>query len=105
MDSVRVQEVEGEKWETAYGDQSPFIDKEGIVWFQIDWFKKFLDTQKEWEMDSNQTHSFIQRIFKKNALGGESRKENKRCFFIKKEYFEELEELEPKDMKGPEIPY
>ena len=56
-------------------------------------------------MDSNQTHSFIHRIFKKNTLGGESRKENKRCFFIQKDYFEELEELEPKDMKGPEIPY
>ena len=38
-------------------------------------------------------------------MGGEGRKENKRCFFIKKDYFEELEELEPKDMKGPEIPY
>jgi len=105
LDSVKVQEVEGEKWETAYGDQSSFIDKEGTVWFQIDWFKKFLDTQKEWEMDSNQTHSFIHRIFKKNTMGGEGRKENKRCFFIKKDYFEELEELEPKDMKGPEIPY
>ena len=105
LDSVKVEEVEGEKWETAYGDQSPFIDKEGTVWFQIDWFKKFLDTQKEWEMDSNQTHSFIQRIFKKNTLGGDSRKENKRCFFIEKDYFEELEALDPKDMKGPEIPY
>ena len=105
LDGVKVQETEGEEWETAYGDQSPFIDKEGTVWFQIDWFKKFLDTQKEWEMDSNQTHSFIHRIFKKNTLGGEGRKENKRCFFIQKDYFEELEELEPKDMKGPEIPY
>jgi len=105
LDSVKVEENEGEKWETAYGDQSPFIDKDGTVWFQIDWFKKFLDTQKEWEMDSNQTHSFIHRTFKKNTLGGEGRKENKRCFSIKKDYFEELEELEPKDMKGPEIPY
>ena len=105
LDGVKVQEIEDEKWETAYGDRSPFIDRDGTVWFQIDWFKTFLDTQKEWEMDSNQTHSFIQRTFKKNTMGGEGRKENKRCFFIKKDYFEELEELEPKDMKGPEIPY
>jgi len=38
-------------------------------------------------------------------MGGDGRKDNKRCFFIKKAYFEELEDLEPKDMKGPEIPY
>ena len=45
------------------------------------------------------------RISKKNKLGGKDRKEDKRCFFIKKEYFEEPEELDTKDMKGPEIPY
>jgi len=60
---------------------------------------------REWNMSSNQTYSFIKEVFKKNKLGGPDRKEDKRCFFIKKEYFEEPEELDTKDMKGPEIPY
>ena len=50
--------------------------------------QKYLDTQKEWTMSSNETHSFIKGIFKKNELGGEGRKEDKRCFFIKKEALE-----------------
>ena len=29
LDGVKVQEIEDEKWETAYGDRSPFIDKDG----------------------------------------------------------------------------
>ena len=102
---IKVEENENGEWKTAYQDKSPFIDKNETVWFQIDWFKTHLDTQKEWNMSSNQTYSFIKEVFKKNELGGEERKENKRCFFIKKEYFEEPEELDIKDMKGPEIPY
>ena len=102
---IKVEESENGEWKTAYQDQSPFVDNEGTVWFQIDWFKKHLDTQKEWTMLSNQTHSFIKGVFKKNKLGGEGRKEDKRCFFIKKDYFEELEELDTKEMKGAEIPY
>jgi len=105
LDMIKVEESEDGKWQTAYQDQSPFIDNEGTVWFQIDWFKKYLDTQKEWQMLSNETYSFINSIFDKNKLGGPDRKENKRCFFIKKDYFEELEDLETKEMKGPEIPY
>ena len=62
-------------------------------------------TQKEWEMGSNQTTSFIKTVFDKNKLGGPTRKDNKRCFFIKKKYFEDLEELTAKEMKGPDIPY
>ena len=102
---IKVEESEDGKWKTAYQDQSPFIDKDGTVWFQIDWFKKYLDTQKEWQMPSNETYSFINSIFDKNKLGGSDRKENKRCFFIKKDYFEEPEDLETKEMKGPEIPF
>ena len=102
---IKVEESEKGKWEVAYQDKSPFIDNEGTAWFQIDWFKTYLDTQKEWTMSSNETHSFIQEIFKKNELGGEARKDNKRCFFVKKEYFEEPEELDTKNMKGPELPY
>ena len=105
LDMIKVEESENGEWKTAYQDQSPFVDNEGTVWFQIDWFKKHLDTQKEWTMLSNQTHSFIKGVFKKNNLGGEGRKEDKRCFFIKKDYFEELEELDTKDMKGAEVPY
>ena len=105
LDMIKVEENESGKWEIAYQDKSPFIDKNGTVWFQIDWFKIYLDTQKEWTMPSNQTHSFINEVFKKNKLGGKDRKEDKRCFFIKKEYFEEPEDLETKEMKGPEIPY
>ena len=105
LDMINVEENENGEWKTAYQDKSPFIDKDGTVWFQIDWFKTHLDTQKEWSMSSNQTYSFIKEVFKKNELGGEERKENKRCFFIKKEYFEEPEELDTKEMKGPEIPY
>jgi hypothetical protein len=102
---IKVEENENGEWKTAYQDKSPFIDKNETVWFQIDWFKTHLDTQKEWNMSSNQTYSFIKEVFKKNKLGGPDRKEDKRCFFIKKEYFEEPEELDTKDMKGPEIPY
>ena len=105
LDMIKVEESENGEWKTAYQDQSPFVDNEGTVWFQIDWFKKHLDTQKEWTMLSNQTHSFIKEVFKKNKLGGEGRKEDKRCFFIKKDYFEELEELDTKEMKGAEVPY
>ena len=56
-------------------------------------------------MSSNQTYSFIKKIFEKNKLGGAERKEDKRCFYIKKDYFEEPEELETKEMKGADIPY
>ena len=56
-------------------------------------------------MPSNETYSFINSTFDKNKLGGLDRKENKRCFFIKKDYFKELEDLETKEMKGPEIPF
>jgi hypothetical protein len=105
LDMINVEENENGEWKTAYQDKSPFIDKNETVWFQIDWFKTHLDTQKEWNMSSNQTYSFIKEVFKKNKLGGPDRKEDKRCFFIKKEYFEEPEELDTKDMKGPEIPY
>ena len=102
---INVEESEEGKWKTAYQDQSPFIDKNGTVWFQIDWFKKYLDTQKEWNMPSNQTYSFIEGTFEKNKLGGKDRKDDKRCFYIKKEYFEEPEDLEAKEMKEPETPY
>ena len=56
-------------------------------------------------MGSNQTTSFIKNVFDKNKMGGEARKNNKRCFLIKKEYFEDIEDLTAKEMKGPEIPY
>ena len=105
LDMVNVQEDNQGKWETAYQDKSPFVDKDGIVWFNLDWFKTFLLTQREWEMGSNQTTSFIKTVFKKNKLGGPTRKDDKRCFCIKKEYFEDLEELTAKEMKGPDIPY
>ena len=105
LDMVNVQEDSQGKWEIAYQDKSPFIDKDGIVWFNLDWFKTHLLTQREWEMASNQTTSFIRAVFNKNKLGGPTRKDNKRCFFIKKEYFEDLEDLEAKEMKGPEIPF
>ena len=105
LDMVNVQEDTQGKWEIAYQDKSPFVDKDGIVWFNLDWFKTFLMTQKEWEMGSNQTTSFIKTVFDKNKLGGPTRKDNKRCFFIKKKYFEDLEELTAKEMKGPDIPY
>ena len=64
---VNVEERKEGKWETAYQDKSPFIDKEGTVWFKIEWFKTHLDTQKEWQMPSNQTTSFIKGVFKKNG--------------------------------------
>ena len=56
-------------------------------------------------MSSNQTHSFIVKVFEKNELGGKDRKDDKRCFSIKKEYFEEPEDLETKEMNETEIPY
>ena len=102
---IKVEEDNQGKWEIAYQDKSPFVDKEGSAWFNLDWFKTFLLTQKEWEMGSNQTTSFIKTIFAKNKLGGKDRKEDKRCFFIKKEYFEEPEELQTKEMNETEIPY
>jgi hypothetical protein len=105
LDMIKVEEDNQGKWDIAYQDKSPFVDKEGIVWFNLDWFKTFLLTQKEWEMGSNQTTSFIKTVFDKNKLGGPTRKDNKRCFFIKKEYFEDIEDLTPKEMKGPDIPY
>jgi len=105
LDMIKVEESEGKEWKNAYEDKSPFIDKNGTVWFQIDWFKTYLDTQKEWSMSSNQTYSFIKKTFEKNKLGGAERKEDKRCFYIKKDYFEEPEELETKEMKGADIPY
>ena len=105
LDMIKVEEGEGKEWKDAYEDKSPFIDKNGTVWFQIDWFKTYLDTQKEWSMSSNQTYSFIKKTFEKNKLGGAERKEDKRCFYIKKDYFEEPEELETKEMKGADIPY
>ena len=105
LDMIKVEEGEGKEWKDAYEDKSPFIDKNGTVWFQIDWFKTYLDTQKEWSMSSNQTYSFIKKTFEKNELGRAERKEDKRCFYIKKDYFEEPEELETKEMKGADIPY
>ena len=105
LDMIKVEESEGKEWKNAYEDKSLFIDKNGTVWFQIDWFKTYLDTQKEWSMSSNQTYSFIKKTFEKNKLGGAERKEDKRCFYIKKDYFEEPEELETKEMKGADIPY
>ena len=105
LDMVKVEEDNQGKWEIAYQDKSPFIDREGHAWFHLDWFKTFLLTQKEWEMGSNQTTSFIKNVFDKNKMGGEARKNNKRCFLIKKEYFEDIEDLTAKEMKGPEIPY
>ena len=105
LDMVNVQEDSQGKWEIAHQDKSPFIDKDGSAWFNLDWFKTHLLTQREWEMSSNQTTSFIRAVFNKNKLGGPTRKDNKRCFFIKKEYFEDLEDLEAKEMKGPEIPF
>ena len=63
---------------------------------------------------TGKTHNLVKRLqehldkncpFDKNKLGGKDRKEDKRCFSIKKEYFEEPEDLETKEMKGPEIPY
>ena len=102
---VKVEEDNQGKWEISYQDKSPFIDKDGNAWFSLDWFKTFLLTQKEWEMGSNQTTSFIKNVFDKNKMGGEARKDNKRCFLIKKEYFEDIEDLTAKDMKGPDIPY
>ena len=59
LDMIKVEEDNQGKWDIAYQDKSPFVDKEGIVWFNLDWFKTFLLTQKEWEMGSNQTTSFI----------------------------------------------
>ena len=105
LDMVKVEEENQGKWEIAYQDKSPFIDKDGHAWFNLDWFKTFLLTQKEWEMGSNQTTSFIKNVFDKNKMGGEARKNNKRCFLVKKENFEDIEDLKPKEMKGPEIPY
>ena len=105
LDMVNVEEEKQGKWDIAYQDKSPFIDKDGSAWFNLDWFKTHLLTQREWEMSSNQTTSFIRAVFNKNKLGGPTRKDNKRCFFIKKEYFEDLEDLEAKEMKGPEIPF
>ena len=44
-------------------------------------------------------------LFDKNKMGGEARKNNKRCFLVKKDYIEDIEELTAKEMKGPDIPY
>ena len=53
----------------------------------------------------NETRAFLEATLKKEKLGAKSRKEDKRCFCIQKEYFEEIDEPEAKDMKGPDIPY
>jgi hypothetical protein len=56
-------------------------------------------------MEENETRAFLEATLKKEKLGAKSRKEDKRCFCIKKEYFEEVDEPEAKDMEGPDIPY
>ena len=105
LDMIKVEEIKDEEWKTAYQDQSPFHDRDGTVWFHFDWFWKYLSTQKQWQMEENETRAFLEATLKKEKLGAKSRKEDKRCFCIKKEYFEEIDEPEAKDMKGPDIPY
>ena len=56
-------------------------------------------------MEENQTRAFLSKILKDTQQGGMDRKEDKRCIYIHKEYFEELEEPEPKKMEEPESPY
>jgi hypothetical protein len=104
-DLTKVDEKNDGEFTHAYLDQSPFHDKEGTVWFKFDWFWKYLITQKQWEMEENQTRAFLSKILKDTQQGGMDRKEDKRCIYIHKEYFEELEEPEPKKMEEPESPY